>query len=82
MNSTAGWAGGSLTAEGALAAVSQMNQKRELHEKLDLFLESSQAEVAAGILNVLYEKVVVGIPAQAVAVRRPDFARNDKHRTG
>ena len=51
--------GGALTAEGALAAVQQMNRKRELHEKLDLLLESSHAEVAAGILNVLYEKVVV-----------------------
>jgi transcriptional regulator with XRE-family HTH domain len=52
-------AGGALTVEGTLAAVGQMNRKRELHEKLDLLLESSQAEVAAGILNVLYEKVVV-----------------------
>ena len=52
-------AGGALTVEGALVAVRQMNHKRELHEKLDLLLESSQAEVAAGILNVLHEKVVV-----------------------
>ena len=52
-------AGGALTVEGALAAVEQMNRKRELHAKLDLVLESSQAEIAAGILNVLYEKVVV-----------------------
>ena len=37
-----------------------MNRKRELHEKLDLLLESSHAEVAAGILNVLYDKIVVG----------------------
>ena len=51
--------GGALTVEGALAAVRQMNRRRELHDKLDLLLESSQAEVAAGILNVLYEKVVV-----------------------
>ena len=52
-------AGGALTAEGALAAVRQMNSKRELHDKLDLLLESSRADIAAGILNVLYEKVVV-----------------------
>lgn len=52
--------GGALTIEGTLVAVHQMNQKRELHDKLDLLLESSQAEVAAGILNVLYERVVVG----------------------
>jgi transcriptional regulator with XRE-family HTH domain len=52
-------AGGALTVEGTLAAIHHMNRKRELHEKLDLLLESSHAEVAAGILNVLYEKVVV-----------------------
>ena len=51
--------GGPLTVEGALRAVRLMNQKRELHEKLDLILESSQAEVATGVLNVLYEKVTV-----------------------
>jgi transcriptional regulator with XRE-family HTH domain len=51
--------GGALTAEGALAAARQMNQKRDLHQKLDLLLESSQSEVAAGILNVLYEKIVI-----------------------
>jgi transcriptional regulator with XRE-family HTH domain len=52
-------AGGAMTAEGTLVAVDQMNRKRQLHEKLDLLLESSHAEVAAGILNVLYEQVVV-----------------------
>ena len=52
-------AGGALTAEGALAAVRQMNRKRDLHGKLDLLLESSHAELAAGILNVLYERAVV-----------------------
>jgi transcriptional regulator with XRE-family HTH domain len=51
--------GGALTVEGTLAAVQQMNRRRELHDKLDLLLESSEAEVAAGILNVLYEKVTV-----------------------
>jgi transcriptional regulator with XRE-family HTH domain len=51
--------GGPLTVEGALQAVQHMNQKRELHEKLDLLLESSQAEVTAGILRVLCEKMVV-----------------------
>ena len=51
--------GGALTAEGVLTAAGQMNHRRELHVRLDLLLESSQAEVAAGILNVLYEKVVV-----------------------
>lgn len=52
-------AGGPLTVDGTLAAVRHMNLKRELHEKLDLLLESSHAEVAAGILDVLYEQVGV-----------------------
>ena len=48
-----------LTVEGAVAAAGEMNRKRQLHEKLDLVLESSHANVAAGVLKVLYEKVVV-----------------------
>jgi transcriptional regulator with XRE-family HTH domain len=52
-------AGGALTAEGTRAAVQQMNRKRDLHGKLDLLLESSHAELAAEILDVLYEKVVI-----------------------
>jgi transcriptional regulator with XRE-family HTH domain len=49
--------GGPLTAEGALAAAREMNTKRELHEKLALLLESSQAEVIAGIVELMYQKV-------------------------
>ncbi|MCE5269057.1 MAG: helix-turn-helix domain-containing protein [Planctomycetaceae bacterium] len=52
-------AGGALTAEGTLAAVQQMNRKRNLHDRLDVLLESSHAELAAGILNVLYDEVMV-----------------------
>ncbi|MBN2476893.1 MAG: helix-turn-helix transcriptional regulator [Pirellulales bacterium] len=51
--------GGVLTFEGALAAVRQMNRKRELHEKLDVLLESSRAEDIGGIVDVLYGQVVV-----------------------
>jgi len=51
--------GGALTAEGVLAAAESMNRKRILHAKLDLLLESSHAEVAAGLLEVLHEKVIV-----------------------
>jgi len=49
--------GGALTFEGTLAAIHQMNRKRELHEKLDLLLESSQAEVVRSIMDVLYAQV-------------------------
>jgi len=51
--------GGALTLEGALAAVDLMNRKRDLHEKLDLLLESGQAELVARLLDVLYSQVVV-----------------------
>ncbi len=51
--------GGPLTREGALYAVQHMNRKRELHGKLDVLLESSHAEVAADILDVLYEKIAL-----------------------
>jgi transcriptional regulator with XRE-family HTH domain len=50
--------GGPLTAEGALAAAREMNAKRELHEKLSVLLESSQAEMIAGIVELMYRKVV------------------------
>ena len=50
--------GGPLTAEGALAAARQMNARRELHDKLDVLLESSQAEVIAGIVELMHQKVV------------------------
>jgi len=51
--------GGPLTREGALMAVRHMNRKRELHEKLDLLLESSHAQLVGGILELLHEQVVV-----------------------
>jgi len=54
--------GGALTVEGTLAAVRQMNRKRELHEKLDLLLESSQTELIRGIMDVLYAQVSLGTP--------------------
>ena len=49
--------GGALTAEGALAAARQMNSKRQLLEKLGVLLESSQADLIAGIVELLYRKV-------------------------
>ncbi len=55
--------GGALTCEGTIEAVRCMNRKRELHAKLDLLLESSQADVAAGILEVLHARVAVEKPS-------------------
>ena len=51
--------GGPLTPEGAVQVVGEMNRKRQLHEKLDVLLESSQADLAATILTAMYQKVVV-----------------------
>lgn len=52
--------GGALTAEGTLEAVREMNHKRELHDKLDLLLETGQAKTVSGLIDLLYEQVIVG----------------------
>jgi len=57
--------GGALTVEGALAVVNHQNHKRRLHERLDVLLESSHAELTADILNVLYGKAAIADPAKA-----------------
>ncbi len=50
-------AGGALTSDGALRAAEAINRKRDLHEKLALLLETEQAEVIAGIVELLYQRV-------------------------
>lgn len=50
--------GGPLTVEGTLATVSEMNLNRVTHERLAVLLESSQAEVVRGIVEVMYQKLV------------------------
>ncbi len=52
-------AGGPLTREGTLSAVRQMNRKRTLHEKLDLLLESSHAQLIGGMIDLAHEQIVV-----------------------
>jgi transcriptional regulator with XRE-family HTH domain len=56
-------AGGCLTSEGVRQAALHMNAKRALHEKLSVLLESSHAEVVRGILELLYQQVVVKEPS-------------------
>lgn len=51
--------GGPLTTEGALEAVHEMNGKRQLHEKLALLLESSQAVLIRSIVDLLYDQIAV-----------------------
>lgn len=56
--------GGALTCDGALAAVRAMNRRRELHDKLDLLLETGHAKTVSGMLDLLYEQVVIERPAK------------------
>jgi hypothetical protein len=56
-----------LTAEGALAAVEAMNRNRKTLEELAVLLESSQAELIRGIVEVMYAQVVS--PAAATEPR-------------
>jgi len=51
--------GGPLTTQGALEVVCQMNRRHTLHEKLDLLLESTHADLIAEMLELMYRKVEV-----------------------
>jgi len=51
--------GGPLTFEGTLSAAHDMNRKRELHERLDLLLESSHAELIGEMIDLAYRQIVV-----------------------
>ncbi|MBN1393737.1 MAG: helix-turn-helix transcriptional regulator [Pirellulales bacterium] len=44
------------TVDETLDAVNRINSARLLHERLDLLLESPYAEIAAGMIGVLFEK--------------------------
>jgi len=50
--------GGAMTSEGIVEVVQAMNRKREVHEKVALLLETGQAEVLCGMVDVLYQTVV------------------------
>ncbi|MBL9124458.1 MAG: helix-turn-helix domain-containing protein [Planctomycetaceae bacterium] len=51
--------GGSLTREGAVAAATAINRKRELQHKIALILESGEADVLVGIVELLYQRIQV-----------------------
>jgi transcriptional regulator with XRE-family HTH domain len=51
--------GGALTREGVLHAVESANRKRDLWRKIALLLESGQADLLGGIVDLLYDRVVV-----------------------
>ena len=53
--------GGGLSFEGTVVAVGQMNRKRQLHDKLDLLLETSQAELIGGMIELAYRQVAIEV---------------------
>ncbi len=57
--------GGALTTEGTRAVVEQMNQQRDVHRKVALLLQTSQADVLQGLVNVLYKKIACHTPSTA-----------------
>jgi transcriptional regulator with XRE-family HTH domain len=57
--------GGALTREGTLAAVRDMNRRRELLAKATLLLETSEAEFLEAILELLYRRAVLATPSRA-----------------
>ena len=52
-------AGGALTLNGALAVVREMNDSRQVHEKLAMLLESGQAKLIRSIVELLYDQITV-----------------------
>jgi transcriptional regulator with XRE-family HTH domain len=50
--------GGPLTASGALAVAERMNRNRGLYQKLAVLLETSQAELIRGIIELMYDRAV------------------------
>lgn len=51
--------GGALTASGTAQVVVAMNRKREVHQKVALLLESGEAEFLSGVVDLLYQKIIV-----------------------
>ncbi|MBX7164803.1 MAG: helix-turn-helix domain-containing protein [Pirellulales bacterium] len=51
--------GGPLTRDGARQAIQLANQKRKLREKIDLVLETDQADVLCALVETLYNKVLL-----------------------
>ena len=51
--------GGALSPHGTTGVVLAMNQKRDVHRKVALLLESGQAELLIGLVDLLYQKTIV-----------------------
>ena len=63
--------GGPLTPDGVREAARAMNRNRELHRKLAVVLETSQAELVAQIVDAFYRRIVV-LPGAGNAVVQCD----------
>jgi transcriptional regulator with XRE-family HTH domain len=55
-------AGGGLTRQGTLDAVLAMNHKRDIHQKVDLLLESGESVLLTGFVELLYQRIIVQRP--------------------
>lgn len=51
--------GGAMTPEGATEAVLAMNEKRTIHRKVALLLESGEAALLVGLVELLYQRIIV-----------------------
>jgi len=49
--------GGAVTTQGAITMVEAMNRKREVHNKVALVLESSEGDLLADFVELLYQRV-------------------------
>ncbi len=51
--------GGALTSSGTAQVVMAMNRKRDVHQKVDVLLETSEADLVIGFVDLLYQKIIV-----------------------
>jgi transcriptional regulator with XRE-family HTH domain len=51
--------GGSLTRAGVMATIDSINRKREVQRKVALLLETAEADVLIGVVDLLYQRVAV-----------------------
>ena len=54
--------GGALSEPGAATVVLAMNRKREVTKRVALLLESGEAELLAGFVDLLYQKIILPPP--------------------
>lgn len=51
--------GGGLTTDGVLKAAQAMARARQVHRKVALLLESSDADLVVGMIDLMYQRVIV-----------------------